>query len=140
MVCYSFLCNKPLESVEDKYPDGTLHFKYFRNKDKQKQGQWIEFFPNGQIKSKLSFHKDLEEGRAVYFYETGELKEVQYFTKGKKNGPDTVFSQVGTIRNISNFKNGLKHGKFLKFKLSSDSLDIESNYSQDSLISFKKYE
>lgn len=140
MVFYSLLCNKPLESVEDKYPDGTVRYKFFRNKENQKHGLWLEFFPNGQVKSQVSFHKDLEEGRAVHYYESGELKEVQYFTKGKKNGPDTVFSQGGTIRNISNFKHGLKHGKFLKFKSSSDSLDIESIYSQDSLISFKKFE
>lgn len=129
-----------MESVEKNYPDGTRQYSYFVNKYNEKNGQSMEYFPNGQLKSKIYFVKGLEEGRGVYYYETGELKEVQYFNKGKKNGPDTLYSQDGLVRNISNFKNGLKHGIFIKFKIGSDSLDIESFYSNDSLVSLKKHE
>jgi antitoxin component YwqK of YwqJK toxin-antitoxin module len=121
------------------YSSGNKQASYFTNKQGEITGTYIEYFQSGKVQSRKEFDRNLEVGKATFYYENGQLREVQYFKDGKKHGGDTLFDVNGRIRNLSNFVDGKMHGTFIKFKDGSDSIDLETTYLNDSLISVKKY-
>jgi antitoxin component YwqK of YwqJK toxin-antitoxin module len=139
LLCSLIACKEANSIVEKKSPDGKVQAVYTIDKKGRRNGIYKEFYPTGQLKLEVHFEKGLEAGKGIHYYDTGEIREIQYFSEGKRHGPDTLFDKLGMVKNISHFQQGLKHGRFAKFKEQSDSLDVESFYERDSLISVKKY-
>ncbi len=131
--------DKDIEPRFINYSDGTKLATFFVNKKGDMVGPYTEFYRSGKIKSIKVFENNLEQGKGIHYYETGELREVQYFVNGKKHGGDTLYEMNGKIRNLSYFDHGKMNGTFIKYKDSTDSIELESIYIQDSLVSIKKY-
>lgn len=121
------------------YSNGNKQATYFTNKKGEIMGTYTEYFQSGKVQSLKEFDRNLEVGKATFYYESGQLREVQYFKDGKKHGGDTLYDVSGRIRNLSNFSDGKMQGTFIKFKDGTDSIDLETTYVNDSLISVKKH-
>ena len=90
--------------------NGTLKSKgkMFR---KDRIGEWLYYFPNGDIMSKESYENGKLEGFVKNFYANGKLTEVTQYKEGKKNGVSKVYSENGTILEIVNYKKGKLNGE-----------------------------
>ncbi len=139
LVAVSACQDKDIEPRFINYSDGTKQASFFVNKKGDMVGPYTEYYRSSKIKSVKVFENNLEQGKGIHYYETGELREVQYFVQGKKHGGDTLYEIDGKFRNLSYFDHGKMNGTFIKYKDSMDSIELESVYIQDSLVSIKKY-
>src|SRR5689334_19727494 len=57
----------------DKYPNGITKFKGFFRFG-QRHGQWLSFFPNGELWSEMHYDKGLRHGPNMVNWETGKLR------------------------------------------------------------------
>lgn len=131
-------CKGKLKPVERKFSNGIIA-KYSVDKFNKIQGDYFEYYPSNKLRMKKKFANGKEEGKVLHFYESGQIREVQFFEDGNLEGVDSIFGEDGRLTNLANYKAGLKNGKFIKFKDSTNTPDIESIYESDKLISVKKY-
>lgn len=145
--------NKIRESYEgivnngDTLKDGA--YKIYHNNDSLWQigcfrkdtltGQWLDYFPSGQLKQKLYFKDGLLEDTSHSFYENGGiyqinvykkdslngncltyfnnglLKEENYYLKNLKNGEQKSYYQNGNIKDSYSMLNGKKFGEYIGY-------------------------
>ena len=60
------------------YKDGTIYIKVDL-KNGQKHGRYYEYYPNGEVKKKGRFRKDIQVGTWRYYNDKGELLEKKKF-------------------------------------------------------------
>jgi MORN repeat protein len=57
-----------------------------------------EYYPNGQLKGKISLNEKGEmDGKVTYYYEDGRIKSSGQFASGKKTGPWEKFDEQGYL-------------------------------------------
>ena len=49
-----------------------------------KEGEWVCYFKNGKIQTKVFFEEDKKHGVQNFYNEDGSIKEEIYFIKGLK--------------------------------------------------------
>jgi len=99
----------------------------------RKTGTWLEFYPNGFIKTSTSYYKNAKNGTYLLFSNRGSLQERHYYkngqldgkklkytlskivldedyVKGQLNGKRILYYDDGTIQEEGNFKDGKRHG------------------------------
>lgn len=134
--CFLFACGEKPKEVKDTYPDGSLRFKYYKVNEKI-EGDFFEFYNTGELMGKKYFKNGLEQGNAKLFYQNGTIKGSSNFKDGKLHGIDSIFYPSGNVRFVSTFQNGKKHGPFKRFNETSQQLEFEAIYENDSLLSVK---
>ena len=62
-------------------------------------GEWVFYFPNGNIETKGRFNKIGKRiGKWSYYYENGQLKQVsRYSRKGERYGKWKKYNEVGDL-------------------------------------------
>lgn len=73
------------------------------------------YYPNGSIKSRLSFKNNNLDGEAHYFLASGAPARIEKWAAGKQNGPTLLFENGEKTIEIS-YKNGKKNGLEKRFK------------------------
>lgn len=101
----------------------------------KKEGEWIHYFPNGNIKHKITFKKGIANGPAVFYYENGKMWEkgtwiidhwvgdYQFFYPsgqiaydwkynkiGKRTGEQKYYHENGNVKYKGNWENGKTTG------------------------------
>lgn len=134
--------------------------------DNRKVGSWLEYYCNGNAKSKLTFVNGRPDGYAQMFHENGKISEegtwknsrwvgnyklyydngqVQHefvFTaSGKRDGPQKYFYENGQIAIEGNFSNGKESGVIKEYYESGD-IKAEKNYADGNVdvASIKEYQ
>ena len=79
-----------------------------------KEGDFITYEYNGQLKIKEIFKNNLLNG-LCYYYENGQLLKLNTVKDGKLNGITNFFHKNGIIQLVSNYKNGIESGKWFLF-------------------------
>ena len=100
-------------------------------KDNKKDGEWIQFFPNGNLKHKINFRGGIANGAAMFYYENGKLWEkgtwvidhwvgaYQFFYPsgqiaydwkynkiGKRTGEQKYYHENGNVKYVGDWENG----------------------------------
>ena len=78
-------------------------------------GSVMEYYENGQLKSRENFKDGKEEGLSEYFYENGELEFGGNLKEGKEDGLWEIFYENGQLKSRENYK--LSNSKILKSTL-----------------------
>jgi antitoxin component YwqK of YwqJK toxin-antitoxin module len=115
------------------YPSGNKksEINYSANK---KNGEYFEWFENGQINTNGKFINDNEIGTWVTYYETGKIKSQGDYKDNSMYGIWNYFNEDGTIEFVEEYKNGSLESKKSK-------VDIEKENSQkESLTNLKLIE
>ena len=86
--------------------------QYIRQK---KEGEWIFYDDQGNIRSKSNFVNDLQHGVTNTFYESGREFKREEFVNGELNGPFVEWYQDGQIRAKGTYKNGQLNGSVQQF-------------------------
>jgi len=87
----------PVAAGKDRYILITGYFK-----DGKRDGRWLTFYPNGSLKSVVTFVDDVLNGESKNFDTKGKLQSSGDFLNGKKNGQ--WISSGG--RKIEQYENG----------------------------------
>ena len=62
------------------------------------------YYPNGQIKNKISYYKGILQGQRIDYYETGQTESIVKYVNGKKDSVGIFFypnEQIDCIENCS---------------------------------------
>jgi antitoxin component YwqK of YwqJK toxin-antitoxin module len=96
--------------------------------DIQLVGEFIEKFPNGNVKTEGWNNKDgFRDGIWYSYYENGIKWGETSYKKGLKDGHSIVFYPNGKVRYMGDYSNDKKIGHWL-FYLESGEIDVEEDY------------
>ncbi len=79
-------------------------------KNGKREGFWVNYHSNGELKSKGEFKNGKKEGPWVKHYNNKQLKSKGNFKNGKKEGFRVKYYRSGQLKSKGNFKNGKKEG------------------------------
>ncbi len=87
----------------------------YHQKNGKKEGEEIEYFPNGVAKISLQWSDDKIQGEVKTWYENGQLASSSELNHNKKNGLSTSFYEDGSLMLVEEYDNDLlKKGKYYK--------------------------
>lgn len=84
-----------------------LHF----NEEGQRSGRHQYFYPDGKLKTEISYKNGVIDGEAVLYYPSGQLKRKLHFTKGKLEGIEQMWNEQGVLITEAEYKNNLPTGR-----------------------------
>jgi antitoxin component YwqK of YwqJK toxin-antitoxin module len=95
-----------------------------------KTGKWISFYPNGNIKTIITYNNNRQEGPVKSFYKNGKLQEQGFWKINKWIGEYKYFYPNGNIKYHWFFdKNGKRTGK-QTYYYSNGKKQIEGQWNQ----------
>lgn len=92
--------------IKSYYPDGVLRSEVSFVNDIL-DGPAIYFYPNGNLKSEKNYSNGILEGMVKEFYENGLLKEEFSVKEGIKNGSYRAFYENGALKKIIIYESGI---------------------------------
>ena len=96
-------------TIDDLVERNNLYYKKFTDvpftgelsgivngtvKNGKKNGQWLSYWSNGQLRSKGIFKDGIVDGLAERYYENGQLLEKVNFKDGKKDGLESIIMKM----------------------------------------------
>mgnify|MGYP006096171695 FL=1 len=82
--------------------------KQGKMKDGILEGEWVNYFENGQFRYKGSYKNGLREGEWIFYHDNGQLYGKGSYKSGKKEGEWVDYRKDGTVdsERSGTFKNG----------------------------------
>ncbi len=82
----------------------------------QQEGDWKEFYENGELKAKGKYESGVKVGEWEYYFPDGKKFEIgKYDKKGKQTGKWLWYFNNGSLRRESNFLKGQEDGDFVEY-------------------------
>ena len=69
--------------ITKRRDNGELEWTCFYNKDGQRDGQLIHYYPNGNPAAMTTFVDGVQEGIALVFHPNGALKQIEWWRNGE---------------------------------------------------------
>lgn len=85
---------------------------------KPNNGEYRQFYENGQLYSIEHLKNGLKDGKCTFFYKSGEKKLIEHYKKNILEGQKKFFSQYGELIFIEKYK----EGELVKTSVKNDSL------------------
>ena len=70
----------------------------------KREGEWLWYFENGQLKYKSNFKDGKQEGEFLYYYENGQLWIKNNYKNGKLEGERLVYYENGQLEKTEIYK------------------------------------
>ena len=113
------------ETMDDLVERNDLYYEKFTNvpftgkvtgeeqgsfKNGKREGAWVEYFENGQLKSNGHYKNGKYEGAWVFYYESGQLYGKGNFKDERKEGKWFHYKPDGTVdkKRTGTYKRSLK--------------------------------
>jgi antitoxin component YwqK of YwqJK toxin-antitoxin module len=108
--------DKPFTGTAYSYfPDGTTIFTKSDFAEGKQNGEYVEYFQNGQINYKYSFKNGIEDGEWVWYNEEGNLLKKAIYKDGELNGEWITYHSNGQINVKGQFENGEEIGEWFQW-------------------------
>ncbi|MGK5594152.1 MAG: 6-hydroxymethylpterin diphosphokinase MptE-like protein [Parachlamydiaceae bacterium] len=75
------------------------------------EGECLQFYPNGAIKSQQFYENNLLHGPSTFFSQEGTLLAKSWFCQGRRIGTTYRFFKSGQLAAIERWEEGLQNGK-----------------------------
>ena len=95
----------------------------------RRQGQWIEYHDNGNVKSKGAFKNGLPAGEFLYYSESGKLQAKNVFAENGIDAVAEIYSEKGKVVATGFYKNKKRDGEWRYFDENEDIMILVENYS-----------
>ena len=80
------------------------------------EGEYILFYPNGNVKEKSFFKYGWPEGEEILYHEYGKLKEINNWKNGRYHGPQIEYDDFGLGKiDVIHKKNDEYHGYWIRY-------------------------
>jgi len=102
-----------IKGADKKLPGYSLDAKVEEGnyKDNLKQGIWIQYFPGGALKNKVTFKDNRPEGYTISFFENGKTQEEGIWKNNRWVGDYKLCYENGTVQHQFHFNdNGKRDG------------------------------
>ena len=100
-----FTAGKQSGKAQSFYPDGSVAEETIW-KDGLKEGPWIQYFRNGQIKSNAIYISDKMEGAFIAFYPDGKPEIEGAYRNGLPDGEWKRYDEKGKLTSTIRYENG----------------------------------
>lgn len=94
-----------------------------------KHGNFITYYPTGEVYEKISWKGDLKNGPTVQYYPGGTTKSMLFYVDGLEDGPIRTYFLNGEVRLEGQYSKGLKEG-FWKIYSADNKVIKEYEYSK----------
>jgi antitoxin component YwqK of YwqJK toxin-antitoxin module len=75
------------------------------------QGEYKEYYHNGQLKSHLFYQDGCLHGECKFYYDNGQLKEHAFCQHNILHGESFEYTRSGRLRKYACYENGEFHGE-----------------------------
>lgn len=119
--------------VKEYYSNGSVSRSYeFKSNDKEKKfnGEYKEFWENGNIKSFVIYKDGIRNGPVKGYFENGNIEFSGNLLNNIINGEATSFYKNGKLKSIETYRDNLRHGNS-KYYYESGELNSIYNYIKD---------
>ena len=96
-------------------------------KNGKREGSWVVYHENGQLKRKGNYKNGKEEGSVVEYYKSGQLFLKFYYKNDRPEGPSFVYHYNGMLSQKANYKNGKAEGFWFNY-YKNGKLESKVNY------------
>ena len=90
------------------YENGLLRIYFIYNKDAIPDGESVEYYEEGNIKSIIPFRNNMVEGLTITYYENGNIDEEVNYKNDKMNGEAKSYDENGKLNGRTIFKDNIK--------------------------------
>lgn len=90
------------------YENGLLKIYFIYNKDGIPDGESVEYYEEGNIKSIIPFRNNIVEGLTITYYENGNIDEEVNYKNDKMNGEAKSYDENGKLNGRTIFKDDIK--------------------------------
>ena len=88
--------------------NGLLKIYFIYNKDGIPDGESVEYYEEGNIKSIIPFRNNIVEGLTITYYENGNIDEEVNYKNNKMNGEAKSYDENGKLNGRTIFKDDIK--------------------------------
>lgn len=113
--------NEPCYQPEQKAEEGKF-------RENRKTGQWVEYYCNGQPKSKVTFVNGRPDGYAITYHENGKVYEEGLWKNNRWVGDYKMYYDNGNVQHDFTFNEGGKREGEQKYYHENNKLAIEGNF------------
>ncbi|MES2847863.1 MAG: tetratricopeptide repeat protein [Bacteroidota bacterium] len=92
------------------YESGRTSAKGMYNEAEKKSGEWLYYYKNGQLKQKLNYKDDVEEGLTEAWYSNGNKWYAENYVAGNVEGGAETYYYNGFLKNKIEYRAGEKNG------------------------------
>ncbi|MGK9368939.1 TonB family protein [Melioribacter sp. Ez-97] len=95
------------------YPDGSIRSEISYVNDVL-DGAAVEYYPNGNLKSYKEFSNGILHGKVIFYYPDGLIERQYDVNNGVKDGTERIYYPNGSLREISIYESGrlVKRNRF----------------------------
>jgi antitoxin component YwqK of YwqJK toxin-antitoxin module len=97
------------------YQAGRLVASGVTNPSGDREGEWVLYFPSGEVQARGGYADGLREGDWTFFYESGQTAQTGSYRAGELHGSWTWYFESGKIHRRERYRNGKKDGMFEEF-------------------------
>ena len=83
----------------------------------KKNGQYLKYYENGSIYSKLNYKNGKLHDRCVFYFKNGNKFKEEFYKEGILNGKSIGYFENGVIGRQGNYIDGRKDGEFIYYNL-----------------------
>ena len=106
---------------QDKIEEGNY-------RDNLKQGIWMQYFPGGMIKNKITFKDNRPDGYTVTYFENGKVNEEGIWKNNRWVGNYKLNYENGTVQHEFHYNSTGKRDSLNKYYYPNGQLMIEGNW------------
>ncbi len=85
------------------------------NSDGKRVGDWINYYPDGEIKAKGKFKNNTKEGPWTYYFKNGGIEQEGSYLRGRYNGVWKWYYPDSKIWKQEEYYNGLEEGLYVEY-------------------------
>ena len=117
------LLHKPEYTEDQKVEEG----KYT---DSKKMGKWLEYYPNNNVKSKITYENNRPSGYAILYHDNGKIKEEGLWKNNRWVGDYKLYYENGQVQQEFNFNASGKREGVQKYYYENGQMMIEGNWAE----------
>ena len=87
----------------EKYPNGNIKTEGWNNNDGKRDKTWYSYFDNGIKWSESNYKNGLKEGKSIVYYPNGKERYSGTYTADKKSGHWVFYNETGEIQKEENY-------------------------------------
>ena len=92
-------------------------------KNGEREGDWVHYWDNGQLKSKGNYTNGKKEGVWVHYWDNGRLSSKGNMKNGKDDGDWIHYWDNGQLKSKGNYTNGKMEGIWVAFYTNGEPID-----------------
>jgi antitoxin component YwqK of YwqJK toxin-antitoxin module len=86
-----------------------------RVEDGKKEGKWVGYHDDGDLRYRGNYKNGKEEGEWVYYHDNGDLRYRGNYKNGKGDGEWVYYHENGQVSSKGNYKNGKRDGEWVYY-------------------------